>query len=95
MQNLEGNAKDDENLVPVRISKKMKLEKERDKGKKGEESEKEKMIKPDEKENLKDSPPTLPAIMHEKEALRFSFTAPESQTLRKPTDPQINLEAKS
>ena len=66
MQNLEGKAKDDENLVPVRISKEMKQEKERAKCEKAEESEKAKMIKPEEKENPEDSPLTLPAIMHEK-----------------------------
>ena len=64
MQNLEGKAKDDENLVPVRISKAMKREKERETGKKTGEGEKEKMIKPEEKEHPEDSPLTLPAVMN-------------------------------
>ena len=64
MQNLEGKAKDDENLVPARISNEMKREKEREKDKKAGEGEKEKMIKPEEKEHPEDSPLTLPDIMH-------------------------------
>ena len=62
MQNLEGKAKDDENLVPARISQAVKREKEIAKGKAAE-SEREKMIKPE--ENPEEIPLSLPAILHE------------------------------
>ena len=67
-QNIEGKAKDDENLVPARISKAMKREKAKAKGKteeKPEETEKEQTNKSYEKGGPGESPLILPAIMHQ------------------------------
>ena len=62
-QNLEGKAKDDENLVPVRIVKALKLEKEKEKKKKKPEGIKEKHVNvPTEEVTANGS--TLPAITH-------------------------------
>ena len=77
VQNLEGKAKDDENLVPVRIAKAIKREKEREKGdNKGNEKEipnktKEKndLNKPDTKLQVEKEVgmvPLLPTLTHEK-----------------------------
>ena len=67
VHNIEGKAKDDENLVPVRISQAMKREKEKqNKGKekgKEDESEKEKLM--EDKERADESPLLLPAIMQQ------------------------------
>ena len=62
-QNLEGKAKDDENLVPNRIIKQVKREKEREKVKK-QLDEKDKQFSFTVEESAVNGP-TLPAITHE------------------------------
>ena len=83
VQNLEGKAKDDENLVPVRISKAMKREKEREqeKGKEKDASnkveEKEELNKVDTKlpiEKEGGKLPLIPALTHEKFPSNISNT---------------------
>ena len=75
VQNLEGKAKDDENLVPVRISKAIKREKELEleKGNKNDapnkSEEKEELNKPEKKSQIEKESgkiPLIPAITHEK-----------------------------
>ena len=68
VQNLEGKAKDDENLVPIRIVKALKLEKEREEEKKNRKEELNKTntehkIQVD--EHLANGGLTLPALTHE------------------------------